>query len=226
MKKAPKLAMLYWVLLQSLVESNTSVVEFCHSTRLVRIKSVHHGVLLPAETRSSSDKGEESVINSSGVGPSRSPSTAASSNLPPTIPQYVPANKWNALLQDPNVLIVDTRSRVQRLPLVPFQIFIQSPYGILSRVSRLDQYLVQQQTKEERQCVPCSAPCRRDSMAKGILPCRQVLAEESINTSVISTRPRQPEIGVGFDVRSNSTCCYCNHACLPLIQRWHPGLFG
>jgi UPF0176 protein len=192
-------------------------------TRLkIRIKSeiVTMGkVLLPAGNNID-DIGNGS--DSSGVKADRacSSSTAASSTClrqPPG--EYVPADQWNALVQDPNVLVVDTRNEYE-IAVGTFQNAI-NPHteSFLEFPAWLDQYLVQQQTKQERPITGIAMFCTGGIRCeKATAYCRQVLAEKATvtlatSTSTPASSPRQDQdqdqqqsdIDDQHDMRSNYT---------------------
>jgi UPF0176 protein len=186
-------------------------------TRLkIRIKSeiVTMGkVLLPAENKGKSDEHEKkSVIVSSGVkaqrvcsSPTEASSTEASSTCLRQSPgEYVPATQWNALLRDPNVLVVDTRNEYE-IAIGTFRNAV-NPHteSFLDFPNWLDQYLVQQQTKLERPITGIAMFCTGGIRCeKATAYCRQVLAEKSIASS--RQDQEQSEIGGQHDMRSNST---------------------
>jgi UPF0176 protein len=190
-------------------------------TRLkIRIKSeiVTMGrVLLPADNTINGEENDNS-IDSFGIQADRacSPSTAASSSCLRQSPgEYVPADQWNALVQDPNVLVVDTRNEYE-IAIGTFRNAV-NPHteSFLEFPDWLDQYLVQQQTKQERPITGIAMFCTGGIRCeKATAYCRQVLAEKStvaLATSIstpASSPPQdqeQSEIGGQHDMRCNST---------------------
>jgi UPF0176 protein len=167
-------------------------------TRLkIRIKSeiVTMGkVLLPADN-SIIDTEFDSVIDSSGVEADRGCSSSAgasSSCLRQSPGEHVPADQWNALLQNPNVLVVDTRNEYE----IAIGTFLNAvnPHteSFLEFPDWLDQYLVQQQTKQERPITGIAMFCTGGIRCeKATAYCRQVLAEKSILTPESSQQDQQ-----------------------------------
>jgi UPF0176 protein len=187
-------------------------------TRLkIRIKSeiVTMGkVLLPAGNNSNDDD----VIDSSSVKADRpcSSSTAASSSCLRQSPgEYVPPDQWNALVQDPNVLVVDTRNEYE-IAVGTFRNAV-NPHteSFLEFPDWLDQYLVEQQTKQERPITGIAMFCTGGVRCeKATAYCRQVLAAKSrvmlaTSISIPASSPRQDqqqsEIDDQLDMHSNPT---------------------
>jgi UPF0176 protein len=186
----------------------------------IRIKSeiVTMGkVLLPVDDNMIDDE-NGSVSDSSGVvaDKSCSSSTAASSSCLRQSPgEYVPADQWNALLQDPNVLVVDTRNEYE-IAIGTFRNAV-NPHteSFLEFPDWLDHYLVEQQTKQERPITGIAMYCTGGIRCeKATAYCRQILAEKStvtLDTSISTPESspgqdqQQSEIDDQHDMRSNST---------------------
>lgn len=173
-------------------------------TRLkIRIKSeiVTMGkVLLPATQNNMNDNGENEGNNVSDSSDVTCPTaTAASSSCLRQSPgEYVPADQWNALLQDPNVLVVDTRNEYE-IAVGTFRNAV-NPHteSFLEFPDWLDQYLVQhQQSKQERPITGIAMFCTGGIRCeKATAYCRQVLAEKSRASSATSISAPKPASSV------------------------------
>jgi UPF0176 protein len=170
-------------------------------TRLkIRIKTeiVTMGkVLLPADDSIIDNENGNNGDSSTGMADRAcSPTTAASSSCLRQSPgEYVPAEQWNALLQDPNVLVVDTRNEYE-IAVGTFQNAV-NPHteSFLEFPDWLDQYLVEQQTKQERPITGIAMFCTGGIRCeKATSYCRQVLADKSrVTTLATSESPSQAQ---------------------------------
>jgi UPF0176 protein len=145
-----------------------------------------------------------------------SSSRAASSTCLRQSPgEYVPADQWNALVLDPNVLVVDTRNEYE-IAVGTFRNAV-NPHteSFLEFPDWLDQYLGQQQTNQERPITGIAMFCTGGIRCeKATAYCRQVLAEKSTVTLATSistpgSSPQQDQQQSDIDdrhgMRSNST---------------------
>jgi UPF0176 protein len=197
-------------------------------TRLrIRIKTeiVTMGkVLLPtAEGDNDSDNGSSSDINDDSY---RACEASTSTCLRQSPGEYVPADQWNALVQDPSVLVIDTRNEYE-IAVGTFQNAV-NPHteSFLEFPAWLDAYLSEKQQQQQQQqhagdgihppitgiAMFCTGGIRCE---KATSYCRQVLAEKksvstasSVSTStstVSSQQEQQSDINANPDTKSNSS---------------------
>jgi UPF0176 protein len=196
-------------------------------TRLkIRIKSeiVTMGKILMPTDNSINANEFDSIMDSSDVKAERACSSSAGASssclLLQSPGEHVPANQWNALVRDPNVLVVDTRNEYE----IALGTFCNAlnPHteSFLEFPDWLDQYLVRQQTKQERPITAIAMFCTGGIRCeKATAYCRQVLAEKSISIPASSRQDQQQsEIDDKHDMQTPPTTATTTTNAIPVYH--------